>query len=78
MLKLARIRPEVFCKKDVLENFTGKQASTSNFIKKETLVQVFSCEICEIFKNTFLDRTRPVAASVKNLPVPDTVAELRF
>ena len=25
-----------------------------NFIKKETLVQVFSSELCEIFKNTFL------------------------
>ena len=24
-----------------------------NFIKKETLTQVFSCEFCEIFKNTF-------------------------
>ena len=24
-----------------------------NFIKKETLVQVFSCEFCEISKNTF-------------------------
>ena len=24
-----------------------------NFIKKETLAQVFSCEFCEIFKNTF-------------------------
>ena len=24
-----------------------------NFIKKETLVQVFSCKICEIFKNNF-------------------------
>ena len=24
-----------------------------NFIKKETLVEVFSCEFCEIFKNTF-------------------------
>ena len=26
---------------------------TSNFIKKETLAQVFSCEFCKIFKNTF-------------------------
>ena len=39
--------------------FTGKhlcqsQVSACNFIKKETLVQVFSCEVCEIFKNTFL------------------------
>ena len=25
----------------------------SNFIKKEALVQVFSCEFCEIPKNTF-------------------------
>ena len=24
-----------------------------NFIKKETLAQVFSCEFCEIFKKTF-------------------------
>ena len=28
-----------------------------NFIKKETLVQVFSYEISEIFKNTFFKRT---------------------
>ena len=34
-----------------------------NFIKKETLVQVFSCEFCEIFKNTFFHWTPPVAAS---------------
>ena len=24
-----------------------------NFVKKETLAQVFSCKFCEIFKNTF-------------------------
>ena len=28
------------------------QASTCSSFKKETLVQVFSCEFCEIFKNT--------------------------
>ena len=28
-----------------------------NFIKKETLEQGFSCEFCEIFKNTFFNRT---------------------
>ena len=37
----------------------------SNFIRKETLAQVFSCEFCEISKNTFSYRTPPVAASVK-------------
>ena len=35
-----------------------------NFIKKETLAQVFSCEFCEIFKNTYFYRTPLVAASV--------------
>ena len=30
------------------------QVSACNFIKKETVAQVFSCEIYEIFKNTFL------------------------
>ena len=35
-----------------------------NFIKKETLAQVFSCEFCEISKNTFLQKNS-VAASAK-------------
>ena len=30
-----------------------------NFIKKETLAQVFSCKVCEISKNTFSYRTSP-------------------
>ena len=29
------------------------QASSCNFIKKESLALVFSCEFCEISKNTF-------------------------
>ena len=36
----------------------------SNFIKTETLAQMFSCEFCEIFKTTFFYRIPPVAASV--------------
>ena len=52
-------------KKGVLRNFakfTGKHLSQSLFFnkvaglrpaKKETLAQVFSCEFCEISKNTF-------------------------
>ena len=69
--------PEVFCKKSVLKNFakfTGKQLCQSlffnkvagqacNFVKKETLVQVFSCEFCEIFRNTFFYRTPLAVAS---------------
>ena len=46
---------EVFCKKGILRNFakfTGKHLCQSfkpqacNFIEKETLGQVFSCEFC--------------------------------
>ena len=56
--------------KSVLRNFTkftgnhlcqslffNKVARACNFIKKETLAQVFSCEFCEILKNTFLHNT---------------------
>ena len=31
----------------------GVRPEACNFIKKETLAQVFSCEFCEISKNTF-------------------------
>ena len=39
------------------------QAEACNFIKKETLAQVFSSEFCEVSKNTFSYGTPPVAAS---------------
>ena len=42
-------------------NFSIPEAC--NFIKKETLAQVFSWEFCKISKNTFFYRTPPVAAS---------------
>ena len=35
-------------------NLRGSYKLIGNFIKKETLTQVFSCEFCKIFKNTFL------------------------
>ena len=63
-------RPETFCKKGVLKNFTKftgehlHQGLFFNFIKKEALAQVFFCEFCEIFKNTFSYRTPSVAASL--------------
>ena len=37
-----------------------------NFIKKETLAQVFSCEICEISKNTFFTERLRRTASEKS------------
>ena len=61
-------RPEVFCKKGVPENFAkfkGKHLCQILFFNEvaETLAQVFCCEFCKIFKNTFFHRLPPVAAS---------------
>ena len=66
----------MFCKKVVVKNFPkflGKQlcqslffnkvAGACNFIKKETLAQLFSCEFCDIFKNAFFYRTTLVVVS---------------
>ena len=47
--------------------FFNKVAEACYFVKKETLAQVFSCEFCEISKNTFSYRTSPVAASEMSL-----------
>ena len=57
---------EVFCKKGVLRNFVKftRKHLCQSFFNKVTLAQVFSCEFCEISKNTFSRRTPPVAASV--------------
>ena len=67
-IKSQKQLPEVFCKKGVLieisqnspENTCARasfliklQTKAYNFIKKETLAQVFSCKFCEISKNTF-------------------------
>ena len=56
----------VLCKKVFLKTLQNSQENTSarvsflikagNFIKKEALAQVFSCEICEISKNTFFTK----------------------
>ena len=67
-----RSRPEVFCKKSVLRNFvkfTGKhQCQILFFNKVAGLRSQFSCEFCEISKNTFYYKTPPVATSVYNIP----------
>ena len=54
---------EVFCKR---------------FIKKETLAQVFSCEFCEIFKNTYFYRKPQVTASVMLFSKPQVSFSSNF
>ena len=50
----------------VVKYYVVADDDTCNFIKKETLAQVFSSEFCEISKNTFSYRRTPVAASMVN------------
>ena len=47
---------------EILQN--SQENTCTNFIKKETLEQVFSFEFCKISMNTFSYRTLPVATSV--------------
>ena len=48
----------------IFSKFAGK---ASNFIKKETLVQMFSCEFCKIFKNTlFIEYLRATTFGLLN------------
>ena len=64
-MKINNIEESVpFKKKISSEAVARRSAEACKFIKKETLVQVFSCEFCEISNNTFCYRTPPVAASV--------------
>ena len=63
-----------YVKKGVFKNFTnftGKhfvleslavKLKASNFIKKETPTQIFSCEICEISENTYIQKHLLTAA----------------
>ena len=55
--------PEEVCKKNVLLEISQNSRKTPvpeffaeacNFILKETLAQVFSCEFCDVSKNTFV------------------------
>ena len=70
-------RPDVFCKRVLLKILQNLQenaclrvsllikldALAYNFIKKETLAQVFSSEFCELSKNTRFYKTPLVATS---------------
>ena len=49
--------------------------SACNFIKKEALAQMFSCEFCKNFKNRFSYRTPPLAATVALLLPINAVKE---
>ena len=60
----------LYRKKPVLESLFDKSCRPESFqtYEKETPTQMFSCEYCESFKNSFFYRTLLVAASAGWLP----------
>ena len=63
--RCSRKFPNIHRKTPVLESLFNKVVclNACNLIKKETPTQMFSCENCETFKNTFFYRTPLVVAS---------------
>ena len=63
VLEISQKSQEKTCTRVIfLNKVAGLQAC--NFIKKETVAQVFSCEFCEIFKNTFFTEYLWTTASI--------------
>ena len=55
-----------------------KLPKACNFIKKETLGQVFSCEFCESSKNTFSYRAPLAAASIMECKFKNKLTKLKY
>ena len=54
----SKFTEKYLCRSVFFNNVTYRPEA-SNFIKKETPTQVFPCEFCETFTNTFFYRTSP-------------------
>ena len=61
---LSKFTGQHLCQGLFFNQVAGLRPKTCNVIKKGTLVQVFSCEFCEISKNIFIYRAPPVATSI--------------
>ena len=61
----------------IFAKFTEKLLRQS-FFKKKTLPQVFSCELCEISKNTFFTELLWTTASVTVNPATSATAQRTF
>ena len=59
----AKFTGRYLCQSLFFNKFADLSPQASNFIKKETLPQVFSCEFGEISKISFFHRTPLVAVS---------------
>ena len=61
--RFAKSTGKHLCQSLFFNKVAGLRPQTCNFIEKETLAQVSSCEFCEISRNNFSYRTSPVATS---------------
>ena len=59
----AKLTGKYLCQSLLFNKVAGLRPQACNFIKKETLAQVFSCEFFDISKKTFSYRAPLVAAS---------------
>ena len=66
LTNFAKFTGKHLCQRLFFNKVAGLRPQACNFIKKESLAQMFSCEFCEISKNTFSYRTPPVAASISH------------
>ena len=69
LFRISSYFEKAICTKAVVRRCSVKKvfletSQACNFIKKETLAHVFSCEFSKISKNTFSYRTHVVAASI--------------
>ena len=70
----AKFTRKHLCQSLIFNKVAGLRTTEAcNFIKKETLVLLFSCEFCEISKNTFTHRTPLVAASTQGRPAVKSI-----
>ena len=56
-----------FARKHLCGNLFFAKAKLCNFTKNESLAQVFSCEFCKTYKNTFFAEQHPTTASDYNI-----------
>ena len=66
-LKLHFLHKKIRSSHDMFYRKRFSQPEACNFIKEGTLTQVFSCEFCEISKNTFFTEHILATASVMSL-----------
>ena len=62
--KFAKFTGKHLCQSFSFNKVAGLRPKTCNFIKKETLSQVFTCQFCEISKNAFFHRAPYIGNSI--------------